>query len=454
MSIKFTCSCGKRLRARDGMARRRSFCPRCGQPVGIPALEPTHPGIAAAPLTPAQRVRLAGQRRAEAPAETATVEPPQPKKAGRTPSAAALRERVAPMLLALVTGRRRNSEKRRDRPLETHWYQCLLYPFLDWRLWVGPALLLSALGVAVVLLAPYYLVEQPEGTTALWMLRCAALFPILCIGFACNFLGCVLRSAAHGDVSADQWPGHTVLGALKAGLTWLVCFLAGPAIFAAVAAVYWMQCGDPTLVDWLILAELALVAVGYLLSALAAFSERGRWRDINAIHVIDVAHRLHYRAAVVTLVGSVLAVAHGALAVFAAEEMHRTAIVGILLFMACCLSGMFWAAFLFRLLGLWCYWSRVVDSSIPLTAHAAERSKRPSDSCETSGARPLTPLRCVRGSERPRFFPNTVTENRPCPNVVSTKAILWNSNWGRAPSSGRSRKTMGRLGSRAGTSTW
>src|SRR5213593_192012 len=47
MSIKFVCTCGKHLRARDEMAARRSVCPRCGNPVGIPSLRPTH---ASAPL--------------------------------------------------------------------------------------------------------------------------------------------------------------------------------------------------------------------------------------------------------------------------------------------------------------------------------------------------------------------------------------------------------------------
>jgi len=58
MSIKFVCSCGKRLRARDEMAARRSMCPRCGAPVGFPSLRPTHSGTVAAPLTPQERRRL------------------------------------------------------------------------------------------------------------------------------------------------------------------------------------------------------------------------------------------------------------------------------------------------------------------------------------------------------------------------------------------------------------
>src|SRR5581483_11058359 len=55
MSIKFVCSCGKHLRARDEMAARRSVCPRCGAPVGMPSKQPTQRGAAAAPMTPAER---------------------------------------------------------------------------------------------------------------------------------------------------------------------------------------------------------------------------------------------------------------------------------------------------------------------------------------------------------------------------------------------------------------
>src|SRR5687767_14255037 len=44
MTLRFTCTCGKRLRARDEMASRRSMCPACGRPVGVPPLRPHHPG--------------------------------------------------------------------------------------------------------------------------------------------------------------------------------------------------------------------------------------------------------------------------------------------------------------------------------------------------------------------------------------------------------------------------
>jgi hypothetical protein len=58
---------------------------------------------------------------------------------------------------------------------------------------------------------------------------------------------------------------------------------------------------------------------------------------------------------VLAVVGSALALAHVLPATFAAEELHRTGLLGTMLLAACCLSGMFWATFLFRLAGVWCY---------------------------------------------------------------------------------------------------
>jgi hypothetical protein len=356
MTIKFMCSCGKRLRARDEMARRRSICPRCGKPVGIPSLQPLHPDAAAAPLTPAERLRLAAQRKAAPIAETAIAPPP---RSAAPPVAAAIpRDRLGTVILALLLGRRTRTPPA-DRPLETHWYQCLLYPFHDWRLWVGPAVLLALAISPGLLLLPRLLADAPADSRVREIIEvCAGVAVLFVVGYPCNFLGGVLRSAAQGDGWAAHWPGHSVAGALRSSLIWMACFLAGPVIFAAVAAAYWLQCGDLGPIDWLILAELSVLTVGSALLVLAAVSEHGRLRDANPIHVIDLAHRLGLRAAAAALVGAVLAVAHGALVVIAAVELHREVPIGLGLLIVCCLSGMFWATFLFRLLGMWCYRSR------------------------------------------------------------------------------------------------
>jgi hypothetical protein len=336
VSIKFICSCGKHLRARDEMARRRSICPRCGQPVGIPALRPTHPGTAAAPMTPSERVRLA--------ARTGT---PAPR--------AASRDRTGALMLALLTGRRSHG-RRAERTLEAHWYDYLTYPWHDWGVWLGPALLLALLTAVVLLIAPRVLDQPPESGAARGILAWAgALVLFVVAGYPCNFLGGVLRSAARGEGTADGWPGHTFAAVVKASAEWLICFLAGPVVFAAVAAVYWMRCGDPGPVDWLILAELGALALGYQMLALAAVHERGRLRDANPLPVIDLAHRLGWRAAVVAMAGVVVAMGHVLLGVLGAENLHRTGWAGALLLAGCWLCGLYCATVLFRLLGVWCY---------------------------------------------------------------------------------------------------
>jgi hypothetical protein len=356
VTIKFICTCGKRLRARDEMARRRSVCPRCGQSVGIPSLEPLHPGASSAPLTPGERLGLAMRRKGSGTAETATAPLPRPQE---RPSAAAIpRDRIGTAILALLMGRRTRAH-RSDRRLETRWYQCLLYPLHDGRFWVGPTVLLALAICAGLLLVPRLLADAPADSRMRWAAEvCGVVALLFLAGYPCNFLGGVLRSAAQGQGWAVQWPGHSVAAALRSTVVWLVCFLAGPAVFAAVAAAYWMQCGDPGLADWLILAELGVLTVGYGLLVLAAVGKQGRLRDANPLHVIDLAHRLGLRAAAAALVGLVIAAAHGVLAVVAAVELHRNPAAGLPLMVACWLSGMFWASFLFRLLGMWCYRSR------------------------------------------------------------------------------------------------
>jgi hypothetical protein len=141
MSIKFICSCGKHLRARDEMAARRSVCPRCGEPVGIPSLQPTHPGIFAAPLTPQERRRLRGEpSRDHQEAEQASL----PDGRGSDQS-------------SLPDGRGSDTPTprlRRRRQLETRWTECLIYPFLSWRLLLILALMLTVLSACLVLLLP------------------------------------------------------------------------------------------------------------------------------------------------------------------------------------------------------------------------------------------------------------------------------------------------------------
>src|SRR5688572_25831458 len=106
MSIKFSCKCGKHLRARETLAGKRSVCPACGELVGVPSLQPTHRGTPAAPLSAAEKAKLG-----------------RPGGASATTAAAEAASQPA-------VPRRQWSWRRARRvlSLEKHWYECLQFP--------------------------------------------------------------------------------------------------------------------------------------------------------------------------------------------------------------------------------------------------------------------------------------------------------------------------------------
>src|SRR4051794_41116492 len=112
MTIKYVCSCGKRLKAPEKHAGRLHVCPACGESVQIPPL--LAPDSERPPMTPQERRRLA-QLRGEAP-------PP-------TPVAAETETEVPDrrLMARLARGLKKPALRpRQRRALETHWYQCLL----------------------------------------------------------------------------------------------------------------------------------------------------------------------------------------------------------------------------------------------------------------------------------------------------------------------------------------
>src|SRR5947207_10557696 len=118
MTIKFECSCGKHLRARDEMAARRSVCPRCGSPVGIPSLKPTHSGTVAAPLSPLERMRHAKAQSLLPSDQTAIPMGLASLKAPR---------KLDARLVHLLSKKGERRQELTGRRLEMQWYECLAY---------------------------------------------------------------------------------------------------------------------------------------------------------------------------------------------------------------------------------------------------------------------------------------------------------------------------------------
>jgi hypothetical protein len=343
MAIKFICSCGKHLRARDEMAARRSVCPRCGAPVGIPAREPTQSSAPLGPMTPTER---AGRRPVVASTEAVFRElslaaaapsaPPVPTEAA--PGAAAEPPASAPR-----------------KPRTTPWGQRLVYLLRALPLIVGLAVALTAV-TATAAAGPA--LRDLRSAASGWILGvlCApfVVFPLLILGYACGFLDCTFSAAAAGEVRDVRWPGRDLGLVVRSAAAWLLCFLAGPVVPAAGALLFWLHCGDPALVDWLILAELGLFAVGYWLLAVVAVQRRDRLRDANPVAVARLVGDLGPLVLLAVLAAAVVVLAHGLLAFAALGELHREPLAGLLSLVVCWVSGLFLATCWFRLLGGWC----------------------------------------------------------------------------------------------------
>ena len=172
-------------------------------------------------------------------------------------------------------------------------------------------------------------------------------------------------SAVAGEVYYILWSGSPLLACLRSGVKWLTCFLAGPFVFAAAGIFYWLRCGDPALVDWLILAELGAVGLTYWFFAALSLTDSGRLRDLNPLAIADLAHRLGWRALAVAGAAALVLLLHGGLILRAVADVHTDTARGLAILAVAWLSAIYWSTFFCRLLGVWCHrsWQTVVTET-------------------------------------------------------------------------------------------
>ena len=358
MSIQFVCVCGKHLRAREDMAGRRSMCPACGAPVGIPLLGPTHRGATLGPMSPEELRRA--KRGVAAPSTVSLAVSPAPAAADPPPTPR-LRPRPArgleitfdgpiePGLVRQVILR----EPARPKPARPS-VQVLIYPLRASLPLLGLSVFLAAVTGIPLLLIPEIRDLAVTSPGPLLLSSLYLVVPFLALGYACAMLDGALAAGLAGDTRHLFWPGRDLGPALKSAMRWLISFLAGPILPIGAAYWYWLSCGDPELIDWLILADLAALAVGYGLFALLAVSVRDRLWDATPRRVAEQIERLGYRAPLAVLVATALLVSHGLWALFALDQIHAAGGWGWLLFAACWQSGLLLGTAFFRLLGNWC----------------------------------------------------------------------------------------------------
>ncbi len=360
MSIKFFCSCGKHLRAREALAGKRSVCPACGQLVGVPSLQATHRGTTPAPMTPAEKAKVGR------PSDDSI---PAPDSLAAAAQGVFEHGSADPDDPGGVAKKRRRS--RRLLALEKHWYQCLWFPTYAWHMVLGLALALTALSGVMVMAVPEFgnITVQPSW---IWLVLWVA--PFLTFGYVCGFLQCVLGSAAAGETGFVRWPGSDLRLIVRALLAWIVCFLAGPIVFAAAAFWFWLHAGDPTFLDWLIIIELGLVGTAHWLLTLVAVHQGDRLRDANPARVADLIRRLGYGTVLATLGAAAVGLAIGLLILHALAQLHDAFLSSWLLLALGWLIGLAWLTFFFRLLGLWCFQSRVEGMPTPPSSATATPS--------------------------------------------------------------------------------
>lgn len=363
MTIKFVCNCGKRLRARDEMAMRRVVCPGCGELCGVPSLHPTFRGATAGPLTPAERLRT---RRCVLPGDNVLsdsqtgagvelfIDLPQTDV---DPDLGKGADKLAQVLLDNLphnvvppTGNGRRAKG------ALAWFHVLLFPVRVIFLVVFHGVLLATILVPAGFLARTLLANE---AAPLWAQLALGTFlsilPVAVAGYAFSFLDSVLGAPAQRDVRLVlNAPSRDLGPALKSALQWCVCFLAGPIVPIGIGIGFWIYGGVFTVIDWLIVAELVSLAASYWLFALASVHQNDCLRDANPYRVFDLIHRLGYRAAVIGLFASALALTHGFAGLVTLAALQQNAGGGWLSLAGWCISGMFWATLLFRLLGVWC----------------------------------------------------------------------------------------------------
>src|SRR5262245_58114634 len=355
MSIKFFCSCGKHLRAREALAGKRSVCPQCGQLVGVPSLQATHRGTVPAPMTPAEKGKLKPRDAIPIPAPDSLAAAAQDVFEFGTPEARTDDGKIKP-----------KQRSYRLLALEKHWYQCLWFPCYAWHMVLGLTFGLTILSGIVVVAWPQF--GEPDLKTW-WVWTVAWAAPFVVFGYLCGFLHCVLGSAAAGETGFVRWPGFDMRLILRALFAWIVCFVMGPIVFAAATSWVWLYGGDPTWVDSLILIELGMAGTTHWLLTLVAVHQGDRLRDANPARVADLIRRLGYRTVLAALGASGVGLAIGWLILQALGALHDGSLGPWFLLALGWLLGVMWLTFFFRLLGLWCFRSRV--EAVPMSAAQA-----------------------------------------------------------------------------------
>lgn len=285
------------------------MCPDCGAPVGIPTRQPTHRD---APELPGSILSAA---RSDSSAHSAKQSAPQPashpplsappggitgrwmpfkkreavRRVGARPAEVEIRLRRAPRWMRLYEP----SNSRLTSAADLLLLRILMLAGL------AGAIALSA-GGAVHLL-PDAVRGKALGLPHGPLLVLSSMAFAFAAMYVASFIGQMVHHAVTG--SPQGWQFDVSFGrAASYAARWLASFVCGPLLIAGGGLAYWLHCGRLTAVDWMILAELALLAVILCLALWFGSSVCGKFAILCPVRASRLVCRIGRRGAAITLV--------------------------------------------------------------------------------------------------------------------------------------------------------
>ena len=314
--IRFDCQCGKSLKAPPKLAGSVVRCPICAAYVAIP-----HP--------------LAGHDVAAKSAEVYAL--------AEVPTAA----NDAALQPAFVPETKPRAPFRRD--CVDSWFEASRgVRFVAGM--SGALAFLTALGFE---LYPPVLHAGFEWFSGIMLALAWGIVVAVVAGYGCKYLDAVLEREMRGGGNQTEPPDLDPGPALMSFVKWASCFVAGPAFLFYEALRFWLSCGDMTILNALVLAELAVPALCYWLVGVLVVNSRPELSVPSPWQVLKAVRRLGLRAVLSGVVVTVAAGIHLWLAVNALVLLHTSWLAGLMLLWICWFSVWQCGALAARTLGAW-----------------------------------------------------------------------------------------------------
>jgi hypothetical protein len=93
---------------------------------------------------------------------------------------------------------------------------------------------------------------------------------IVIVGYTLLYLGAILASSAAGEVDHPRWPEADLYEIIQGLSRWASAAILGGGLGGVPAVLYWIDCGQLDLLDWVVFLDLAVLGMAYAEMALVA----------------------------------------------------------------------------------------------------------------------------------------------------------------------------------------